>query len=72
MLEYDFQHDDDDDDDNFSQIMIKKIENLTACMNCMNQSFHSCKSAVKQFKRKYPNQAIFIINGYCIIYIWFT
>lgn len=47
MLEYNFQHDDDDD---FSQIMIKMIENLTACRHCMNQSFRSRMSAVKQFK----------------------
>jgi len=55
MLEYDFRH----DDDNFLQIMIKMIENLTACRRCMNQTFHSCMSAVKQFKRNYPNEAIF-------------
>jgi len=54
MLEYDFRQ-----DDNFLQIMIRMIENLTACRR-MNQIFHSCMSAVKQFKRKYPNEAIFI------------
>jgi len=63
MLKYDFWHH--HDDDNFSQIMIKMIENLKACRHCMNQSFHSCMSAVKQFERKYPNQTIFIYMNRC-------
>jgi len=61
MLEYDFRH----DDDNFLQIMIKMIENLMACRCCMNHTFHSCMSAVKQFKTKYPNEAIFTYMNRC-------
>jgi len=55
MLEYDFQH---HHHDNFSQIMIKIIENLMACRHCMNQflSFlHVCNETVQKKVPKSSN-----------------